>query len=99
MCRAEIREHLGGVKRGHFLSSLEFNYDRVLNDQVHSMGALQLNSLIVNRQVHLSLKFQPKLIQLITEALFIGGFQQSRTQMTMNLNGSPDNPLGDLIKL
>jgi hypothetical protein len=70
-----------------------------LYDEVEAIGLGELPPAVSKRQDHLSLDVQSRNTQLVCEALSIGRLEQSRPDLPMDLDASPNHLLRNLIEL
>jgi len=68
-----------------------FDDDRILNDDVESIAAIESNALVSDRKRHLTLELKRALRKLKTETLLISGLKQARTQGAMHLYREANN--------
>ncbi len=93
----EVRQHLGGINRRCFLGGFDFDHYRVLNHQIHSVCRLQLDPLVLDRQMRLPLESHAQLAQLIAETLLVRRLEKPRPQMAVHLNRRTNNLVGQLV--
>jgi len=70
---------------------------KVLNQQIDAVGSFHQNAFIPKRRCYLPLKTDRPLAHFIAKALFVCRFQKSGPQMTVNLDGSPNYALCNLV--
>ena len=78
--------------------AFEFDHHAARHYQVCAKTAIKLNPIVDHRDRFLSLDRKTSLIQFVGETRLIGGFQQSRTQLTMNSDRGP-NDLGSQVSI
>jgi hypothetical protein len=74
------------VYRKNSLDGFQFNYYFIVHDQVDFVSTIELQAFIRNGEVNLAFEGQSAEMQFVTKALFIGGFQQSGTELTMDFD-------------
>jgi len=79
------------------IHGLQFNNNRTFHDEVQTIGTIDQFSFVQYRDWLLSLEMDPPFIKFGAKALFIGTFEKSRTELTVNLYRSPDYRLGQLF--
>jgi hypothetical protein len=72
---------------------LDFNDHPAFNQDIQATGAIQLDSLVLGRNVNLPLEAQPAQMKLMTKACLIDRFKQPKTQRLVNLNSGADDPV------
>ena len=68
----EVRDHLGFVDGQKALHGLELDEDLVLDDEVHTVSAVEAQAFVVDRKRALSLEAKLAQRQLAAEARFVG---------------------------
>jgi hypothetical protein len=68
-------------------------------NKLHPITAVQSHLLVHYRQPFLRFDLEPLLAEFVGQAGLVGGFQQCRTAMPMNLDCGTDNAACDLIDL
>jgi len=74
--------------RHDLFNRLELQQNHLFNNEICPKSLFKLDSLVENRNGDLSLHFQSCLIQLPAQHDFLDGFQESRSELPMNRNGS-----------
>ena len=69
------------------LQALEFQNNRVFNNQIDSITAIQVNIFILHRERYLPLEVDSAQMGFMAQAFLIGRFQQPRTEVPMHLDG------------
>src|SRR5260221_6080568 len=69
------------------------------HNQVDPITAVELEALVRNWKVDLTLEGQPAQMQFVAEALLISGLQQPRTEMPMHFNGCSNDRTGSRVSL
>jgi len=74
---------------GHDLfNAFEFQDYRTLDDDVHPISTVQLQTFVLHWQGNLTLEVNTSKVQFVAEALFIGRFHETRSQFSVNLDSS-----------
>jgi len=68
------------------LDELQLNDHFVTNDQIYFVSAIELQTLVRDREIDLALEGQFAEVQFVAQALFVRGFQQSGTELTMHFD-------------
>jgi len=79
------------MNRQDVFDALEFQSKRIFNDKIDAVSAVEIDALVSNRQRHLPFKSQIPEMQLMTEALFIGGLHEARPEFAVYFDRSPDD--------
>ena len=87
----QICQKLGLVNRQQFLHGFQFQNDFVLHDEIDLITTVQLQTFVLDRQVHLPLKAQSPNAKLVAKALRVSRFQKTRAEMAMDLKHGPKN--------
>jgi hypothetical protein len=74
-----------------FVDSLQLNDELVLNQDIDSASAIELQPLVFDRQGPLELEREAGKLQLARQTLFIGRLQQARTELSVNLECAADH--------
>ena len=77
---------------------LELENDSIFDDNVEPVSAIQAHLLVGDRERHLTLEADLGVLQLVTQAFFIGGFQQARAKLAMNFDCKADDPLRQRVR-
>src|ERR1017187_3841138 len=80
------------------IDRFQFKNDGIFYYEIHSEAAIQLNSLVRYRQLHLSFETQTTLTQLIAETFLINRLHQPGPRNPMDLNRSANNRSRNLIQ-
>jgi hypothetical protein len=86
------------MDRRQAVNSFDFYDHCVLNKQIQTKVTVQLDSFVVDRYCDLSSEGQAGLAEFVTETFFVRGFQQPGTEMSVDLNGCPDDQISDVIQ-
>ncbi len=84
MCDAQVCEQLAAVNRCQRFDRLDLYDHGLLNDQVGSIGAVDVNALVQQRQFLLRFKLQSRRHQFVTEASKVGLLENSRSDCPVN---------------
>ena len=83
----------------HSLHCLHLNDHRIRNQKVEAVSCVEAQSFVFDRQADLASNREPSSGQFVGEAMFIGGFQQARTQRAMNLDRAIQNLSADSFQV
>jgi hypothetical protein len=75
----------------NMLDALEFKSHRIFNQNIHSVTAVQVDTLELNRQGHLSAKRYSTETQLVTETFLVCRLKKARTECSMHFDGSANH--------
>ncbi|MGD1024669.1 MAG: hypothetical protein ABR880_17925 [Candidatus Sulfotelmatobacter sp.] len=78
-------------------NALEFQNQRILNDKIDSIPAVQTDSFVSHRQWHLALEPHSAEMQFMTEALFIGRFHKTRAKFAMHFDRGANDLFSELF--
>src|SRR5678815_5641430 len=95
--QSEIREHLCGVDRCQAINSFDLNQDVAIDDKIDSKCTIDLGVLVSNGQTYLSGHLEASFEQLVTEATLVSGFEESRSEFAVDLDGGADDLFDDGI--
>ncbi len=68
-------------------NGLQLYDDLIPDDQIHLVSAIELQPFVQNRKIYLALEGQAAKMQFMAQALFVSGFEQSGTELAMDLDG------------
>jgi hypothetical protein len=71
----------------------------IVYEQVDLVSTIELQALVRDRQIDLALEGQTPEMQFMAQALLVGGFKQSRPELTMYLDRSPNDGGGSGVLL
>ena len=82
------------MNREDGLDALQFEDQVVIDQQIHSLAAIEEDTLVLDwqRQLHSKRNFRDG--ELMREALSAGRLEKSRPKVAMNFNGAADHSLG-----
>lgn len=75
------------------LNSLDFENDFLLHHHICPESTVQCHPLVRYRAGYLALKGQALESQFMAQGLLVNGFQKSRTERPVHLNGRPEDSL------
>ena len=87
------------MNRQDLFYGLQLDDDFLADDQVDFVSAIQLQAFIRDREIDLAFERKAAEMQFVTETLFVGGFEQAGTQLTMDFNSSTNDRSGPRILL
>jgi hypothetical protein len=82
------------MHRQNALDRLQLQDDRLLDDDVSEIGALETNIFVDDRQRHLPPERQAAMREFPAEAFFVNRFEQTGAQFPVHLDGETDDPVG-----
>ena len=94
----QIGQHLRIVCRSKHGDCFDFNDHLVIDQNVGTEAFIELDALVRDRNSDLPLKGDSGLLQLMTQAALINGFQHARTDDPMYLDGEADDLLGQFAR-
>jgi hypothetical protein len=75
-----------------------FHFQNIrLADQIGSLAAIERNTVICQRQIHLPRVTEPRLVKLIAQAPLVCALQQARTNQRMHPHRQADNLMGEIV--
>jgi hypothetical protein len=89
--QTHISKQLRFVNSLDALNTLQLNDHRILDEQVDSVATVQMDALVHDRQINFSPVANASQVELMTEALFVGRFEKTRTECPMHFDGSANN--------
>jgi hypothetical protein len=72
LCQLHVRQQLGFVNRQDSVHALEFDNYRVLNQDIHSITAIESYSFVCHWERNLPLKMETLQPQFAAKAFFVG---------------------------
>ena len=72
---------------------LQFDDELFLHQDIDPVTAIQSNPFVLHRQWPLELEIEAAKLQFPSEALLVRRFQESRSENTVHLDGTPDDPV------
>jgi hypothetical protein len=81
------------------LDGFQFQDHFITDDQIDLVSAIELQTLIREREIDLTLEEQPAKVEFMAQALFISGFQQSRPELTMHFDRRSDDAARSRVSL
>lgn len=94
-----VRQNLRLVNFEQLIYALQLNDQPTINQQVYSVSAIKVDLFVFNRQFNLKPKRDPRLIQLVSQALLVSRFKQARPKFPVHLDRTPKNLVRQVIKL
>src|SRR5258708_38984884 len=85
------------MDRQHAVDALDFDDQRLFDDEVDSVCGSDVYSGIADGQAHLATIVQPRLRKLMTEALLIRTLQQAWSERCMDVHGRADHSVRNLV--
>ncbi len=73
------------------INGLQFEYQLIFNDNIHSVSDVELHSLINNGQLSLPLMCETRVGQLHAQALLVGRLEEAWPKMSMHFDGCADD--------
>ena len=87
----QVRENLREVQRQQFFDGLQLDDDAVFDDEVYSVGRVQLNALIDDWQSHLMPECQSIFRELIAQTGIVRAFQAAGAERSVHGHRSAEN--------
>jgi hypothetical protein len=69
----------------------------IVHDQIYFVSAVRQQVFVRDRQINPTFEGQPAKMQLVAQALFVCGFEQSRAKLTVHLDRCPNNRSGSRV--
>lgn len=91
MSQLQVCQKLGLVNGQQFFYGFQFQDDFGLDQEIDLVPTVQLQALVLDWEVDLPLKAQPPKAKLVAKALLISRFQETRTELAMNLKRRAEN--------
>jgi hypothetical protein len=63
------------------------------HERVHPVAAIQAEAFVIHRQRMLEEKLDAAPCEFVRQALFVGGFEQPRSQDAMHFDRAADHPI------
>jgi hypothetical protein len=89
----QVRQHLRLMDRQKVIDGLELQHELLFDNDVESVTAIEHDPLVDHRQRPLPRKAQACERQLVAQAFFIGGLQEPRTEVAVDLDARAEDPL------
>jgi hypothetical protein len=80
----QVGKYLSPMDWQNSFHTFDFNDKAVFDDEVHAVGRRQANAVIHNGQVHLVLKMQTGLSQLVIQATIARAFENARAESSVH---------------
>ena len=87
--QAHVRQELRVMERKQLIDALCLDHDLSFDDDVQPVATVELDSLVRHGERLLPLEGESTETELVTETLFVGGFEQPRPEGLVNLDGRP----------
>jgi hypothetical protein len=91
---AQVGQDLGVMRRQDIRNSFDFNDQLPVHENVRAKAFVELDAFVSNGNSRLPLEGASRLLQLMTEAALINGFQHARSGQPMHLDRQPDDSFG-----
>ena len=79
------------MHREHLLNRLEFEDDRILDNEIEPIPGVHMNIAVANWKTHLGFKTNGDAVQFVCEAGAVSAFEQSGPEFLMNRERGPDD--------
>ena len=76
------------------LDRFQFKQDGACNDDIGKVGLVELDVFVNQRERDFPFEFQTGVFQFPTEAMLIGGLEQTGTELAVYLDGEVDDAIG-----
>jgi hypothetical protein len=93
----KVRQQLGLVYGLETLNGLEFDDNRIVDHDVEAIAHMEMDPLVFERQRNFGRGRQAAESQLMNQTDPIGTLQQTRTKVSVDLDGGPDDLLGEIF--
>jgi hypothetical protein len=94
----KVRKQLCVVNAFEPFDGLQFQDDRILDKEIDAISSVEEQTFIGDWNRLLVLESQPTAGQLVPHASRVRRFQQAGTHLSMDLNRSTNDPLGQLLE-
>src|SRR5713101_3090477 len=85
------------MDRQQLVNRLDFENQVPLNHYIQPVPAIELYSLVNDRQRHLTGEVDPTLLQLEAQTFLISRFQKTRPEFPMHANCETDDAIGQWV--
>jgi hypothetical protein len=83
----------------NLLNRFQFDDYFIVHDYVDLISAVELKAFVRDREIDLTREWHSAEMQFVTEGLFVGGFQQSGTELTMDFDRRANDRSGSRVLL
>ena len=97
-CEFQVGQQLGFMQRYQISDCFDLYHDYVFNDEVQAIPAIQPNAFVNEWQGLLPFELEIDACKLKRKAFVVSGFQQTRTERTMDVHRKSNNPSAELIQ-
>jgi hypothetical protein len=87
----ETGQQLGFRNRGEFLHRPDFSSNRITHDTIRAVSTITLDLLVKDGPGSLLFGTKATATKLKSEASFVGGFEQTRADDAIDVQGAADN--------
>ncbi len=94
-----VGQQLGFMYPLDRLDAFEFDDQLVFDQHVDSKSTIEPDFFVMHRLWVLELELNSIAFQLISQTLFVGGFQQPRTENSVYFNGTADHAIGKFVEV
>ena len=91
-CDSQVTEQLRSVKRQDFRNGFQFDDQTPFDQQVEAQVRTQAYAIVLHWDQDFTFELHPGLVELNLQALRIDGFEQTRTERSMNCDRRTDHP-------
>ena len=88
-----VGQQLSFVNSLDRFDAFEFDDQSILDQNVNSIAAIELNVFVLHRSWILNLERDSISTEFVRQTLLVCGFQQSRSQESVNLDRTTDHPI------
>lgn len=75
------------------LQAFDFEDQHSFDDEVEPIPAIELDAFVFHGKRHLSFEFNSAQVKFVAEAFFVGRFEKSRAERSVDLNRGTDHTL------
>ena len=93
----QVSDRLGEMDWEDAFDRFHLHDDAFFHEQVYFQAALESMAFVLDRDIAFPLDAEVCLQQLEREAFTVDGFQQSRSERSMHLNGTADDLFGERL--
>ena len=94
ICKTQVGEQLCAVYRKDGADGFQFHDDCIFDDKIDAIAAVDLNPLVAQREIQLSLNVKTFALQLVHETSLVRRFEQSGTKLGVHAHGASDDAMG-----
>ena len=96
--RSDVRNELGEMDIAHGLDGLEFDDERLIDDEVGTLTR-ERDALVGDRDLDLLGDGDFGLLQFVEHGSLVEAFEKSGAQMAVDLDRAADHAVGEIVEL